>query len=115
MPESCFFPKMVTSLPEADIPWKGIRGWIFQGEKGQIVFMEAEPPVEENPHSHGDQWEVLLDGEATIYVDGKPHLMTRGDSLFVPAGAVHSGVIHKPIRVIGFFADSHRYLPKRPQ
>lgn len=111
--ESGFFPDMITKLPEADAPATGIRRWLFQGEEGQITFIEAQPGIAEKPHSHGDQWQVLLDGEITIYVDGKPHRMTKGDSMFIPAGVVHYGTIDKVTHMVTYFADAHRYRPRR--
>ena len=37
------FPDMITNLPEADIPFKGVRGWVVQGEDQQVVFLDIEP------------------------------------------------------------------------
>ena len=46
------YPKMLRGLPEIDIPLKGIRGWLLQSEKKQVVFFELEPVGEMPPHSH---------------------------------------------------------------
>jgi len=37
------FPKMIKNLPEADIQFERIQGWISQSENHQMVFLEIEP------------------------------------------------------------------------
>ncbi len=37
------YPDMITQLPEAHIPFKGVRGWLSQGKDHQIVFFDTEP------------------------------------------------------------------------
>jgi len=39
-------------LPEADIPFEGVKGWIAQGESHQMVFFEMEPFRRVPEHSH---------------------------------------------------------------
>lgn len=113
--KSSFFPETVTQLPEADIPFEGVVGWLFQGDQGQVVFFEYEATAKEPPGSYGDEWEAILDGEMTIYVDNVSHRYKRGDSLFIPAGAVHYGFPHSTVRCIKYFADVDRYKPKKLQ
>jgi len=52
------FPKPITSLPEANIPVEGAKGYMSQGENEQIIFMEFEKDVEIPEHSHDSQWEI---------------------------------------------------------
>lgn len=54
------FPDIIQNLPEADIPFEGVRGWISQSDDHQIVFMELEAIGEVPEHKHGAQWEWLL-------------------------------------------------------
>lgn len=35
---NAFYPEPITSLPEADIPFEGVRGWLSQGPDHQVVF-----------------------------------------------------------------------------
>ena len=37
------YPGIIRQLPEADVPFKGVRGWILQGLNHQAVFMDIEP------------------------------------------------------------------------
>jgi quercetin dioxygenase-like cupin family protein len=62
------FPEMITSLPEADIPFKGVRGWISQALDHQIVFMDIEPIGDVAPHSHGEQWGIVVEGEMELTI-----------------------------------------------
>jgi hypothetical protein len=39
-------------MPEADIQVKGIRAWILQSEKHQLVFFEMEPFAQVPEHRH---------------------------------------------------------------
>ena len=36
-----------------------------------------------------DEWVVLLEGEATLYLNGREKTLTRGESLFIPAKTPH--------------------------
>ncbi len=36
-----------------------------------------------------DEWVVLLEGEATLEIDGKEKVLQRGDTLFIPAKTPH--------------------------
>ena len=49
---SQIFPKPIVDLPEADIPIKGIRAFLSQGSKHQIVFMEFSEDADLPEHSH---------------------------------------------------------------
>jgi hypothetical protein len=36
------FPAFVRALPEADLPFVGLRGWLLQSESGQVLFNESD-------------------------------------------------------------------------
>ena len=51
------FPEVIKDLPEADLPFKGVRAWILQGEKHQLIFFEMQPTAKVLEHSHNyPQW-----------------------------------------------------------
>ena len=92
-----FYPETITSLPEADNPFKGVKGWLSQGPDHQIVFFEIEAIGEVAAHKHGAQW-------------GRTY--QKGDSYFVPDGVVHSAVFRQKTWLMDFFADKERYKAK---
>jgi quercetin dioxygenase-like cupin family protein len=106
------FPKMITDMPEADIAFEGLRGWLLQGIRGQVVFFDIEPVGQVPVHSHGDQWGIVVEGELSLTIDGVTKIYRKGDYYHTPAGAVHSATFGAPCKVIDFFADVDRYGPK---
>jgi quercetin dioxygenase-like cupin family protein len=107
------FPEMITGLPEADIPFTGVRGWISQGPDHQVIFMDIEPIGDVAPHSHGEQWGIVVEGKMELTIDGKTQLYQPGDSYHIPAGVIHSAKFLTRFRVIDVFADKNRYHPKK--
>ena len=107
------WPELITSLPEADIPFDGVRGWLLQGLKHQQVFFDIEPIGEIPPHSHGAQWGIMVDGEMMLTIGGETRHIKPGDSYFIPAGVEHSATFLTRCRVIDLFEDLDRYQVKR--
>ena len=103
------FPDFVRLLPEADLPFDGLRGWLLQSESGQVVFMEADVDVIVPTHSHGDQWGVVIEGEIDLTVGDDHQTYTAGDTYFIPGGTPHHARIHSGFRALDFFADRDRY------
>jgi len=107
------FPDLITGLPEADIPFKGVKGWILQGDDKQIVFMDIAPIGKVDEHSHSAQFGVLLDGEMSLTVNGKTTRYKKGDSYFIPEHALHSAVFHTQVKVMDMFNEKERYKVKQ--
>ena len=84
------WPECITSLPLADMPIEGATGHLMQGENQQVVFWAFDRDTKVPEHSHEAQWGVALDGEMELTIDGKKHLVTKGDTYFVPRGVSHS-------------------------
>lgn len=112
MPKKKFFPKIITDLPEADIPVKGLLSHLFQGEGRQFVFMSFENDVEVPGHSHEAQWGVVLDGGIELTIDGKKRIFTKGDTYFIPKDAEHSAKISKGYKDLTLFDQKNRYKAK---
>lgn len=106
------YPDMITQLPRADIPIEGVRGWISQAADHQIVFFDIEPIGGIPPHSHGEQWGVVVEGKMELTIAGKTREYAAGDIYHVPAGAVHSAKFLTHFRAIDVFADADRYKAK---
>jgi quercetin dioxygenase-like cupin family protein len=106
------FPELITRLPEADIPIDGVRGWIVQGRDQQVVFFDIDPIGEIPPHSHGEQWGIVVEGEMELTIGGETRRHGPGDSYHIPAGVVHGAKFLSHFRAIDVFADADRYRAK---
>jgi hypothetical protein len=108
------FPPFVRSLPEADLPFAGLRGWLLQSESGQVLFNESDIELPVPEHSHGDQWGVVLDGKIELTIGDQTRMYSRGDTYFIPAGTTHRALIYPGFRAVDYFADPDRYHPRQP-
>ncbi len=108
-----FYPKNITELPEADIPFDGVKGWLSQAEDHQIVFFEIDPVGLIEEHKHGDQWGTVFQGEMKLTIDGETKSYRGGDSYYIPAGIPHSAFFKEKTWLMDFFADKSRYKPKK--
>jgi quercetin dioxygenase-like cupin family protein len=106
------YPEIIKNLPEADIEFKGVRGWISQAKDHQVVFFDIEPIGEVTEHSHGAQWGIVIEGEIELTISGNTKTYKKGDSYYIPDGAVHSAVFKSRTWVLDFFADKDRYKAK---
>ena len=106
------FPDIVTTLPEADIPFNGVKGWISQNIDHQVVFLEIEAIGKVAEHSHCAQWGIVVKGEMDLTIGGHTQTYAKGDSYYIPDGVVHSAVFKTKTWAIDFFADNKRYLLK---
>lgn len=107
------FPEVITLLPEADIQVKGIRAWMLQGEKHQLVFFQMESSAQAPEHSHNySQWGIMIEGKMELIIEGKARICKKGDEYVIPAQAKHSARFLRKSRVIDFFSERNRYAPK---
>jgi len=107
------YPNVITGLPEAVIQVKGIKAWVLQGEAHQLVFFEMEPQTQVPEHSHDySQWGILLKGKMQLTINGKTHLIKKGDEYVIPARAKHHATFLTKCRVIDFFSEKTRYQTK---
>ncbi len=106
------FPDFVRALPEADLPFEGLRGWLQSGERGQLLFLEADAELEVAEHSHGNQWGIVVAGEMELTIGGETATFRQGDSYYIPAGVTHGATLRAGLRAIDFFEDKDRYKTK---
>jgi len=106
------YPEMITRLPRADIAFKGLQGWLFQGQDQQIVFMQIEPIGSVAEHTHGAQFGMVLDGEMSLTIGGVTSTYRKGDTYFIPKGMPHSAVFHSRVFVVDYFDEPARYKAK---
>ena len=103
------FPKIISSLPKADIPLKGLEAYLLQGDNQQIVFMSFEQEVNMPEHTHNAQAGVVLSGEIELTVNNKTTTYKKGDTYFIPANAPHSAKIKKGYADITLFDQKDRF------
>lgn len=108
-----FYPETITGLPEADIPFYGVRGWLSQADNHQIVFFEIEAIGEVAEHKHGAQWGTVFEGEMELNIGGLRKTYKKGDNYFISANTLHSAKFVQKTWLMDFFADKNRYLPKK--
>ena len=108
------FPEFVRNLPEAELPFAGLRGWLLQSASGQVLFNESDIDVAVPEHSHGAQWGIVLDGRIDLTIGGRAGTYGRGDTYFIPAGTAHEAHIYAGFRAVDYFADQARYHSRRP-
>src|SRR5437763_17073865 len=102
------FPKTITTLPQADITFKGVKGWLSQAKDHQVVFMDIAPIGEVAPHAHGAQWGDVVEGEMELTIGGKTQKYRKGDSYFIPKESVHDACFHTRTLWIDFLAGETR-------
>jgi len=106
------FPSFVQSLPEADLPFEGLRGWLLQSNFGQVLFNESDIEVSVPEHSHGEQWGIVINGKIEIIIGGQTVTYRRGDTYLIPAGAIHQARIYPGFKALDYFTDRDRYRPR---
>jgi quercetin dioxygenase-like cupin family protein len=84
------FPKVVTSLPEAEIQFEGAKAWIHQAKATQLVFFQFESSMNLPEHSHSySQWGIVIEGEMEMTIAGKLQVFRKGDEYLIPSGVTH--------------------------
>ena len=77
------------------------------GREAVVARVEVAPGAKAGRHTHpGDEISYVLEGEATLLVDGQPpRLVKAGESFVVPAGTVHDAQNEgsAPIRLVGVY------------
>jgi len=106
------FPDFVRNLPEADLPFDGLRGWLLQSNSGQILFNESDVEVTVPEHSHCDQWGVVINGDIKLTVNDHMRLYSRGDTYYIPEGVTHEAQIYPGFKAVDYFTDQNRYRLK---
>ena len=77
------------------------------GREAVVARVEVAPGAKAGRHTHpGDEISYVLEGEATLLIDGQPpRIVKAGESFVVPAGVVHDA--HNdgsaPIKLVGVY------------
>jgi quercetin dioxygenase-like cupin family protein len=103
------YPEFIRGFPKVDIPLPGVRGWLSQAKDHQVVFFDIDPIGEVPPHSHGEQWGIVVEGAMELTIGGETRTYRAGDSYHIPAGVEHGAKFLSHFRAIDVFADVDRY------
>ena len=77
------------------------------GREAVVARVEVAPGAKAGRHTHpGDEISYVLEGEATLLIDGQPpRVVKAGESFVIPAGVVHDA--HNdgaaPIKLVGVY------------
>lgn len=94
---------------ERDVGWTlgaGARRKVMSyGDGLMLVRVEFEAGAVGEPHSHPHlQCASVESGVFDVTIDGRTERLSRGDTFFVPSGAVHGAVCIEPGVLIDVFA-----------
>lgn len=103
------YPDYIKALARAIIPFSGVQGWVAQGREFQMVFFEIESGGQVSPHSHGEQFGYVFEGEISLTIGDDTRTYRKGDSYHIPAGVVHKAEFKTFVRVVDFFLEPDRY------
>ena len=106
------FPEPIRKLPEADVPFDGVKAFLSQSDNHQIVFMSFTEDTEMQPHSHAAQISFVLEGRIDFTIGDESYSYKKGDRFYIPAGVEHFGKIYKGYADITFFDEPDRYPAK---
>ena len=109
--KSCF-PKPILNLPEANISFDGVKGYLSQGEDVQIIFMEFSNDADVPQHSHESQWEIVVSGKVDLEIDGVKKTYKKGDTFFIDKDVKHSAKVYAGYASVAFFNQKDRYKKK---
>lgn len=105
-------PEFVENLPEVELPVKGARGWLLQGEDKQVVFVEFGETAEVPEHRHAAQWEHAIAGRVDLRMNGATTTYTSGESFLIEAGVPHGATVHAGYTAMIIFDEADRYRAK---
>ena len=107
-----FFPEPIRKLPEANLPFEGVKAYLSQSDDHQIIFMEFSRDVEVPQHAHAAQYAVVIEGRIDMIIGGQARTYTKGDWYFIPEGVVHSAKIYAGYADVTLFNEPSRYRRK---
>ena len=77
------------------------------GREAVVARVEVAPGAKAGRHTHpGDEISYVMEGEATLLIDGQPPRKVKaGESFVIPAGVVHDAHNNSnaPIKLVGVY------------
>lgn len=77
------------------------------GREAVVARVEVAPGAKAGRHTHpGDEISYVMEGEATLLIDGQaPRTVKAGESFVIPAGVIHDAhnTTNAPIKLVGVY------------
>lgn len=77
------------------------------GREAVVARVEVAPGAKAGRHTHpGDEISYVMEGEATLLIDGQPPRQVKaGESFVIPAGVIHDAHNNgtAPIKLVGVY------------
>jgi quercetin dioxygenase-like cupin family protein len=77
------------------------------GREAVVARVEVAPGAKAGRHTHpGDEISYVMEGEATLLIDGQaPRQVKAGESFVIPAGVIHDAHNNTaaPVRLVGVY------------
>lgn len=103
------YSEIITRLPQADIPFAGVTGYMLRSTEGLQVFFHFEVETVVPMHSHGAQWGVVVEGAMVFTIGDETKTYQAGDTYTIARDQLHGGTISAGTRLIDFFEEPDRY------
>jgi len=103
------YPEFIKNMPSAEIPFEGAAANLLTGKEGQAAFFKLKKGFLVPPHSHGEQWGIMVSGELELTIGEETKVYKAGDSYYIGEGVTHSANCLTDVLAIDIFADPERY------
>lgn len=90
-----------------------MRGWLLQGDTGQVLYHESDAEVQVPEHTHGEHWGIVLRGRIELVIEDRIRLFAKGDVYHIPAGARHRAHIYPGFRAVEHLSERDGYRTKK--
>lgn len=101
------FPSLELPLPDSMVATSAM-----QSKDGLVVFFEIREDTTLPPHSHGDQWGMVIEGQMDLTIGGQTRTYRPGEPYFIPGGTEHGASIPAGTVIMDVFAEADRYALK---
>ena len=96
-------------IPEIDLGADGIKTFLSEAGKKQVLFVQFEKDIELAEHAHDDLWGLVVDGKMELTMNGTTQNYHKGDQYHIPEGVKHSTRIYEGYAEIIFFEKEYCY------
>jgi mannose-6-phosphate isomerase-like protein (cupin superfamily) len=103
------FPEPISKLPQADMPFEGVKAFLSQSDNHQIIFTSFTEDTEMRVHSHAAQISFVVLGRIDFTIGEESFSYKKGDRFYIPAGVEHCGKVYAGYADITFIDEPDRY------